>query len=195
MSKRSRRARLTSGCMFLYCSNGAQPRPPADLTTESTTGGPESPCAPGDCLVNPARKGNAVGVTRTLFEGNTICRGLALALRKMNKCKNNDESVIFQKINRGKLPDFHETSFHVSSSSGRSWREVLGSVTGFASSGNTGMQNVVSGWTSSLDQGAASWGLAPVWKYTLSPKQKPMRLIGVARHQRRGWWMGLPHRT
>jgi hypothetical protein len=45
----------------------------------------------------------------------------------MNKCKNNDESVIFPKINPGKLPDFHETSFHVSSSTGRFWREVLGS--------------------------------------------------------------------
>jgi hypothetical protein len=76
--------------------------------------------------VNPARKGNAVGVTRNLFEGNTICWGLALAFRKMNKCKNNDESVIFPKINPGKLPHFHETSFHVSSSTGRFWREDLG---------------------------------------------------------------------
>jgi hypothetical protein len=36
----------------------------------------------------------------------------------MNKCKNNDESVIFLKINPGKLPDFRETSLHVSSSLG-----------------------------------------------------------------------------
>jgi hypothetical protein len=35
----------------------------------------------------------------------------------MNKRKNNDESVIFSKINLGKLPDFCETSLHVSSSS------------------------------------------------------------------------------
>jgi hypothetical protein len=34
----------------------------------------------------------------------------------MNKCKNNDESVIFLKINPGRLPDFRETSLHVSSS-------------------------------------------------------------------------------
>jgi hypothetical protein len=35
---------------------------------------------------------------------------------KMNNRKNNDESVIFPKINRGSRPYFHETSFHVSSS-------------------------------------------------------------------------------
>jgi len=34
----------------------------------------------------------------------------------MNKRKNNDESVIFPKINPGNRPQFHETSFHVSSS-------------------------------------------------------------------------------
>jgi len=33
----------------------------------------------------------------------------------MNKRKNNDESVIFQKINGSSGPQIHETKFHVSS--------------------------------------------------------------------------------
>jgi hypothetical protein len=87
-----------------------------DLTIESTTGGPESPSAPGARLVSPARKGNAVGVPRTLPPRNTGPTPPTPLSSEMNKRKNSDESVIFPKIFPGNRPQFHETSFHVSSS-------------------------------------------------------------------------------
>jgi hypothetical protein len=54
-------------------------------------------------------------VPRTLSAKNTKPSHDAQTFPKLNKRKNNDESVIFQKINGSSGPQIHETKFHVSS--------------------------------------------------------------------------------